>query len=292
MIYGFLYIFSTALSLVFISKFGVQIPEELMIFLTVLIAVAFFHIVNFGNLLNTYKILIAKEPKLYIINLISAFAMWLGSFLIPIYYSPSITVFTMMGILVLSSSIYAYKATGNRVLMWKIISIAILLAYFYSGYYRLYLPFKFVVMLASTAILGVSAFIYVLSSGKLNKAGVLAKQILAARFWLLLVFSLGLVIKNQSFKFITGEVLLKTLFLCIITLILPIYFSQKSIEKIGATKSATIFGLTPAATLFMDTLLQKDKFDFAHLLHMGISSLTLAAILAYFYLYETIKNRS
>lgn len=290
MIYGILYIFSTALSLVFISEFGLQIPEELMIFLTILIAVIFFHIVNFGNLRNTYNILLLKQRKLYLINLLSAFAMWLGTFLIPIYYSPSITVFTMMCILVLSSSIYSYIKTRVNQLIYKVVAIIILLTYFYSTYFVLYPTFKFMGMLLSTVTLGVSAFIYVLSSGRLNQVGVLAKQILAARFWLLLAFSLGLVIKNHSFHLITYTVLLKTAFLCAIALIIPIYFSQKSIEKIGATKSAAIFGLTPIATLLIEVLLQEIKFNSASTLSAGISSMALALILTYFYFYDKAKK--
>lgn len=249
--YTFFFIILTAYSAVLRHVVGQHIPGMLIIFLSTLFAIIFFHCLIAGKIKPTYSKLLTTK-KLYLNTLIFVLLMWVGAFLIPIYYSPVIQVFSALAI---ASTWGALLLKKNVKTIWHLLSSLVMLMVliaFYSLYFTHYSLGKFLILIVWTLLTGSAGYFYFASSYKLYQKGFSALEILATRFWLLFAFALFFVIKDKLYLQINGYTLGETLLVSFASLIIPIYCSQKSIEKIGPELHAVLIGLTPLMTFILE----------------------------------------
>ncbi len=273
MIYAALYIILTALSVVFINELGNHIPAMLMIFIATSFTIVFFSAINFKSLFRTYRTLWFHKID-YFLLCFFLFCMWFGSFAIPIYFSPTAFLFPYMSLLATWGLLAKCFHVIRRHNIIKLILLLINLSIFYGLIKRDYTNSQYVILIVSTIATGTTGFIYIKLSGKLNNLGLKASQVLAVRFWILWLFSLISCLVNKDFSAANLRVIGQCLVVSLFSLILPIYFSQKSIEKLGANLGAITMGFTPLACFAIEKLLLKTNLGYEL-----ICSIILAVIL-------------
>ncbi|MBP9742990.1 MAG: hypothetical protein KBD37_06505 [Burkholderiales bacterium] len=102
---------------------------------------------------------------------------------------------------------------------------------------------------------------YLRYSRGLNHIGINSRQILALRYWLLLILPLIVIIVKHEFNLINLEVIIKGSIIGLITLVLPLYFGQICIEKYGSEKFAMFMGLTPILTFMLQFFTIGSEFN-------------------------------
>lgn len=284
MIFTVGYILLTAISFVLISQLGQGLPKMLMVLLSTGYAIAFFHAINYKTIAGAYRkaFQIKKE---YALILISVLLMWGGSYLIPIYYSPAIQVYTFMLIISLWGSVFTYRKSRQVTDLVISISCAVLLFVFYALFYQVYSLNSFLMMLFGTLLTGTSAYVYFWQSHQLLRHEFKSTEILAIRFWLLFLIPLILVIKDQSYLMINGEILGMTLLLSCFTLIFPIYCCQKSIEKIGANLHSVLIAMTPFCTFLLERVVMDTQAN-----TIGYLSICLGVVIFIPWIKASLKN--
>ena len=152
--------------------------------------------------------------------------------------------------------------------------IGIILGLFYFWSFKDYSYIKSTVGIIVTASTGLSLYLYLRYSKQLNNNGVSSKQILAVRYWLLLLLPLLVIISKNEFNLINFPVLIKCMGIGMITLVLPLYFGQLCIEKFGSERFSLFMGLTPILTFILQFFIQPTEF-----LHIVVAFLLALAIL-------------
>lgn len=286
-----LYIIATAISASFIHNIGTNIPLELMITMSSLYAICFFHLISIKKLANTYKKLLSIK-KLYALVLSAFLLVWLLSYFISIYFTAAIVVFFIMAWPSCLGMFFQYRITGNKINRLASISILTTIIAFYICIMYMYPISKALILIASLTSAGIAAFGYIKFSHTMNEHNFNAAEILAVRYWLLLLVPLSIVIYRHELNLINSQVALITLALSVINLILPIYFAQLSIEKIGANLHSMLIGFTPFISFIMEIILTEYN---KNIILDGVFSAILALILImtyylnYYYRFKKYK---
>jgi hypothetical protein len=283
--YAFLYVICTALSVIFIHLIGTRMPDMLLIFMSTSFAILFFNLHRWRSVSTTYRRIFKLPKALIFINLLMLF-QWLGSFLLPIYFSPAAFIISLFSTLSLLSSLMLYRSHKKTSHLVKLILLSLSLIGFYTMYYFVYPLASYLVFLFSSLSRGAIGYSYLRASAKLNQQNFSAMEILSFRFWLLWLASLAYVIYDHQFAQFSIIMIPPTLLIAAVTLIIPIYFSQKSIEKIGPDKSGLIFGFTPLAITLLENRVIKTPFD-----NNLIFSSSLLLIIGGFFTYEFLKKK-
>lgn len=285
MIYTFLYMLFTAFSSALRGVVGSKIPVMLTIFLATLAAIIFFHLVNAKNIINTYR-KITSLKKIYFITSLSVLVMWTGSFITPVYYSPTLQVFTIMAIASFYGSFFLLLKSNNIINFVRFSFVAGILAVFYILYFLNHSLTHSLGMFIITAMTGTFGYVYLVYSSKLSQTGFSASEILAVRFWLLLLVSLFFVLKDHQYVYINLKTISDTLLVGVTSLIVPIYCAQKSIEKIGPELHGILIGLSPFATFMFEKLAMKNEYN-----TYGYLSIALFSAIALPYFAKMIKQK-
>ncbi len=286
MIYTLAYILLTAVSFVLIHQLGVGLPKMLMVLLSTAYAIFFFHVINYKTIAGAYRKAF-RIKKDYAVILISVLFMWGGSYLIPIYYSPAIQVFTFMLSICVWGAFFTYRHTHRTTDLIIFILCSFILCVFYIIYYQVYPLKSFLIMLFGTLLTGTAAYVYFWQSQKLLEFQFTSTEILAIRFWLLLLVPLMLVIEDQSYLLINWRILGETLLLSCFTLIFPIYCCQKSIEKIGANLHSVLIAITPFVTFLLEKSVMKTTTN-----AIGYLSIILAVVIFIPWIRASLTNSS
>ncbi|GIB73310.1 hypothetical protein VCSRO19_0915 [Vibrio cholerae] len=242
--FTFAYIVLNAVSAVVIHHVGNMIKLNVMIALSSFYALIFFHLLNIGNIVSMYKKAF-KNIKLCCL-LVSIFAiMWWVCFLIPVYYTPAILMFYATAWPSLFGLFFTYmkkKESHSRITFLTILTL-IIGFYFVLDYEQEWSSMGLLVLL--TTIAGITMYMYSKLSQSMNEVGFSPSEILAIRFVFLTIFSLIYILNNGELFNITANDLSYSLFVSMMSLIIPIYFSQISISKVGANNHSIVMGFTP-----------------------------------------------
>jgi drug/metabolite transporter (DMT)-like permease len=244
----------TAITIVFIHNISVDIPIELMLTLTTGYAIIFFHILRYKTCAQSYKKL-ALQKSSYIGVLISLGLLWIGSFVISAYFSPSVYILFATAWSGFLGSYYLGVLEHKRLYVYKAVALALLIVFSYTMlfFYDSFSSTRFIIMIALTTITGISMFLYFKFSHYLNDLGLDAVDILMVRFWGIFIFALGYTIYTKAWSTISLKITLYTLLLAIISIV-PVYFSQKSVEAIGSNKTSMLITSTPFITFVLEML--------------------------------------
>ncbi len=263
MFYLILYLLFNALAPIIIHFWGSNLNHDLLILISALTAVIAFHLLNFGKNKATYfQVAKNKEISLGAGKVILTTAiMWAGGFIIPIYYTPFIFVFTYLGWPSLCGALVMATKSTNRTYLAQAILIIIIFGFFYIDMFREYTLLKATLGLITTFITGFSLYWYLRSSKILNSRGMSSKEVLAIRYWLLLLFPLVLVIARHEYIMLDSLVVFKSIFIGLITLVIPLYFGQLCIEEFGSETFSLLMGFTPIITFVLQFMVLKTEFS-------------------------------
>lgn len=127
-------------------------------------------------------------------------------------------------------------------------------------------------ILGATA--GIAFFIYIILSDALSKRGQLSTmQLLATRFWVLFLGSLFFLPSKPVWTVIQHNAL-PLLWVSFGSLIIPIYFNQQAIKKLGPARSSILISFVPPITYLFDAL-YNHQLILSNLMVCGIITLAL-----------------
>jgi len=272
MVFMLSYVLNTALSFIFVKIVGNLVPDFLMVFISVTFAIVFFNAINYKSMLGIYSNFFKKNFKLFFFLNLYAFVVWVLSFFIPIFYSPSVFLMTMFAVLAILGNISVYlNNKANKFLIYVNILIIANLIYLFVLYAHELTSFLHFILFAIGGIAaGIFGHFYIKTSHQIGTDIKLkSTQVLAVRFWMLWICSLILVLFYREIGFADVTYLPKILFISVITLLLPIYFLQRAIEKIGANKTGIYTGLVPITIVIMEIIVfhQLPEFIFPAIFH-------------------------
>lgn len=239
-----LYVFLVTFSSILRHIMGTSMPGVLMAFLATSIAIIIFSVLGWSDLKATYKFMFL-HIKFYLSISMLILIIWLGCFLNPIYFSPSIHLFTFLIIPSILGSLSIYIKRRNICNLMKCIIFFAIVIWFYYLLYTRYTPIKYLLMVVATVLTGISAFIYYMLAEKLNNQNIKPIQILATRFWGLWLCTLLIALYDNEFTKIKLFYISDSLFIGIVSLVMPTYFLHKAIGKLGASQSALLVGAAP-----------------------------------------------
>ena len=242
---------------------GRGINHDILILISAITAVFAFHGINAGKNKQAY-LQVIKSTKIRSgiakVILTTTF-MWVGGFIIPIMYTPFIFVFTYLGLPGLIGAIVLAINTQKPLYILQACLIGLLFSVFYMQMFNTYPLLKAIIGVVVTMSTGVSLYLYLRYSHKLNHLGISSKQILALRYWLLLLLPLMIVLSRHELGLITLSVGIKCVAIGMGSLVLPLYFGQLCIEKFGSEKYSLLMGFTPLLTFLFQYILIKAELN-------------------------------
>ena len=289
MIYLILFLAFNAIAPIIIYFWGQNINHDILIFISAITAVISFHLLNLGQNKNTYRRVLSDSSiwgGLAKVIVTTTF-MWIAGFIIPIVFTPFIFVFSYLGWPSFFGAIVMAKTTKNPLYIIQALMIATTFVLFYFLTFSGYPLAKTIIGILITMLTGLSLYFYLRASKGLNFKGINSRQILALRYWLLLLMPLALISYRHEFNLITLDILGKGVVIGLITLVLPLYFGQLCIEKFGSEKFSLAMGFTPILTFLLQFFMLK-----ADLLEVFIAlALALAIALPMIFTYLTASRR-
>ena len=263
MLYLFLNLGFTAVAPIIIYFWGKDINHDIMIFISALTAVSSFHLLNFGQNKATYQQLIHnhKLKSGFAKVILTTTFMWIAGFLIPGQYTPFIFVFSYLGWPGFFGAIVMAKNSRKPESIIQAGMILLTFIAFYLVTFHGYTVSKTAIGIVITTLTGLSLYLYLRASKELNTKGINSRQILAIRYWLLLLLPLIVIIYKHEFGLITSVIMLKGIIIGLVTLVLPLYFGQLCIERFGSEKFSLAMGVTPILTFILQFFTLKTEFS-------------------------------
>lgn len=290
MIYLILFLAFNAVAPIIIYFWGQNINHDILIFISAVTAVVSFHLLNLGQNKNTYRRVLSDSSiwlGLMKVVLTTTF-MWVAGFIIPIVFTPFIFVFSYLGWPSFFGAIVMAKTTKNPLYFFQVLMVAATFVLFYVITFSSYSLVKTITGVLITMLTGLSLYFYLRASKGLNLKGVNSRQVLAVRYWLLLLMPLVLISHRHEFNLITLDILGKGVVIGMITLVLPLYFGQLCIEKFGSEQFSLAMGFTPILTFLMQFFVVKADFLDVSIAFM----LALAIALPMIFTHLTTSRRS
>lgn len=283
-LYTALFVLMTAGSVVLIRIVGLQIPAMLMVFLTTSYSILIFHALTYRDIGSVYRKILSSSKMVYFQLNIALLVGWAGTFLIPIYFTPSALLVSSMSISSLGGSLSSYLKTRRRSDLVECCLLAANLVLFYILYANQYHGWKYVSFVASTAVVGVALYASLRLFGYFHDNGFTALQISAIRFWALWVISLSMVISQGEFAVLTPKAMLYTAALGLVSMVLPLYFLQRSIGSLGSDKTGILVGFTPIVAIILERLVHDETTIFD-----AVPAILLPVIILTFLVYGRVK---
>lgn len=252
-IYTFAYVILTSLSLTFIHQAGHFIPPSLTLFISTIIAILFFHLINFKEIKSIYQKTWSAKG-LWISMMISVAVIWLATIYGPTLISPSLFILLGFSLSCLLGIFFNYLKEKKWYLLVSGLGILIFSSWITIDYLNHFISNHVFVGMGLGLLSGLFFFIYSKQSHQLsNTSQLTTTQILAVRFWLTLLLC-ALLLPTSPLHYLDIHSWMYILLICIVSLILPIFLLLKGILKIGAEKSSIICGLIPAITYVVQCL--------------------------------------
>lgn len=250
MIYSFLYVLIFSIALVLIQKLDITIPPLFSLLITTTIATIYFNLINRKNLKKIYADCLQNKKDWFLVMAI-VLIMWSTTMIGPGKIGASLfnfIYFAWLGTLgFLSLSFQSWKQYNKQFYFASCLSALIII----NILLELNNSFSLSVLtgIALALIGGTSSFIYFRKSQSLAKnASLSATQVLAVRFYLSIVMILIFLPKHLIGEYLTPVNSLNLILLAFFSLIIPLYFSQKALEKITSEQHAIINSLCPLVT--------------------------------------------
>lgn len=260
MIFSFLYVFVFSIALVLIQKLDVDIPPLFSLLITASLATIYFNLINLNDLKKIYLECISNIKEWIWVMLI-VLVMWATTMIGPAKIGASqfnFIYFAWLGILGFISLSYQNWSLNKNKFYFAICLLTLILGAIYIEL-QLSLSLGTIYGLLLALLGGTASFVYFKKSQILaNKAELTATQVLAVRFYLAIIILTIFLPKHASFQYLTLSNLISLSLLACFSLIIPLYFSQKALEKISSEQHAIINSLCPIVTGILQELMFRD----------------------------------
>ena len=239
-IYTLSYCLVYSLASVLISSLD-NLPIQLSLVITTIIAIIYFNGVNINQLTITYKKFSAHKQLWLLVNIL-VFVMWLFAYL-GIQYSNA-NFFNLIFFMVLG---LIAACNNKQIIKSLVIIVPLLIAALTHMQYGL--GFIFAV------IGGVAGYYYNVTSKKLiDKTQASATQLLAVRFFVILIVLIPF-LPTHSIQLLSLHHLALLFIVAICSFIIPLYLSQKGLIKLGVKHHSALLTFTPFMTFVLQGII-------------------------------------
>ncbi|MDD3267168.1 MAG: hypothetical protein PHC75_08330 [Burkholderiales bacterium] len=239
-----IYIILTAISFVFLGKITDHVNPVVTLSIMSSCGIIVFNLLNYKHTKRTYLV-IFQSPLLMFIMCVSLAIDWWGMVL-GIYLADPVVV---MSSLFIAVAILGFVFSAKTINLYaKIISILLLFIadICLAILYKLSIGKSSILGVICGSITGIAYYIYIYSSEQLSlKCGMTSLQLLATRFWLLFLSAMAVVYAKYDYSGLLINDFVKIILVSFGSLIIPIYFAQQSIIKIGGNLTAIFSCLVP-----------------------------------------------
>lgn len=289
--FSLIFCVAVALSSILIHSTNQLINPYLSVFLTFVICALWFNLVNINSLPTFYRKLTNDKRNFFIVNLVTAIN-WVTTFEALKYIDAVLYIALFMGLMpiatyLINSCLSRKKIKTTPILVSVgIISILSLIIYMDKKSLINMDMFNFYKGVVFTIISSIASSLYMVYSKKLeSNLNLTTSQIVAVRFYLLIIYSGVICLGGNYFPDTNKIQYTNFLVLALISSIIPMYCVQKSITHIGVIKTSFIIPFTPVLTYLVLFFL---KYEQSFLLFPLLILLT--ALLIYNSLYFIKKN--
>jgi hypothetical protein len=280
------YILTLAAGSVGLHYTGPKLPGMFIVFLSTTYALVFFNVISIRTLRSFYG-RAWQHKSLFLALNVTVLIMWLGAFLIPIYFQSSIYLTSFMSITATLGTLSICQKTRDLANILKSIILVINLFLFYIASSRYFHNLNLVALIVCTLVTGIAGYCYIRVSAECNRKGFGASEVLAIRFWLLWLIALGFVLRDNQFVYVSPSAIYKTISIATATIIVPIYLSQKAIQKLGADQSSILIGFTPFVAFLLERTVFPEETGYT-----GVFAAALATTLSVFYFTDLLRARA
>lgn len=267
-----LYVLLTAISFNFLNYFSRSSSPYIILFSGCIIAVCFFHCVNYNHIKKIYLSCI-KDKYSWLKIMLLILVNWVTAFLATCHGSAFTYIFFSFAISALFGLGYSYWSSKRQSSMIYIIIVVIIVGF--SGICTMIGQYASGLAVCFAILSGISGYYYSVESAYFSKNNNLsASQILAARFWLLLIFS-GTMLYFDSHNSLNVKTISYGCIIGFSTFIIPIYLFQHGVLKLGANRNSVIRGFTPFIAILMQYIIYSQatiiEFIMSFLLGMALA---------------------
>lgn len=239
-----IYVLLTAISFVFLGKITDHVNPVVTLSIMSACGIVVFNLFNYKKIIPTY-LATMRYPWLTFIMCTSLAIDW-WCMILGIYLSDPVVV---MSSLFIAVAVLGFIFAGNKIHFYiRLSSIFLLLIADMCLIFLYQLPNNKSAFLGVIcgSITGVAYYIYIYSSEQLSlKCNMTSLQLLATRFWALFLSAVVVVFIKYSYQSLLLIDIVKIILISFGTLIIPIYFAQQSIVKIGGNLTAIFSCLVP-----------------------------------------------
>ncbi len=247
-----MYVLLASIAFVFLDNLCQEVSPVVALFVMSGIALLCFNLLSAKSLKKTYQNL--YEHRLLFFMMSFALSIdWLCMLYATYLSDPFITMTALFSTSAFLGFLSLYKKTGLRIHLVSMLLLIISLVVLYFNYKIQtsgYLGYG--ILLGSLA--GIAFFIYMITSEMLCRRGNMSViQVLATRFWVLFLGSACFINLHQLHGVLQQHGL-ALMAISIGSLVLPIYFNQQAIQKLGTALASILISLVPSTTYLIYTL--------------------------------------
>ncbi|MCH9626615.1 MAG: hypothetical protein S4CHLAM2_02410 [Chlamydiales bacterium] len=237
------YCFFTAYASVLIDGID-RLPVQLSLFVTSLIALLYFHIVNAKNIALIYKKLF-KEPLLFFKVNLTAFLVWLSAYIGIQQSDASFFIFVFFMVMGVSAAWRGRHKLYILLMLICILAAIVIEPQFYIGF----------ILAVFCGICGY--FYHAYAHQVTEKTRIAASQLLAVRFYVLLITLLFFLPRN-SLALISVNDWGTLLIISLSSFIIPLYLAQKGLMRLGVRRHTAILSSVPFITFLIEGVLLRE----------------------------------
>lgn len=279
--YSFLYVLIASFSYIFMEYTVTTWSPVLSLIFSIFLATLYFHITNIHHIKATYTQAIKDKWNWLWVNL-TVMVMWGAAFHSVFYIGPFGYLFLFYSTAAVFGFFFQVK-NEKTIRFPRIISmiIIIFLIVIYIGFIEKHTNHYYLLGNFLAILSGTMSYAYSKTSFSFSKnTSLSATQILAIRFYALLIFSILLCWIEPFSVNLSLHILWHMALLAALSFILPLYFFQKAVLKVGPEAQSIFIAFSPAVTYLLKILIdhQFDLYPFLVSIILGIMLIIPAII--------------
>lgn len=241
-----LYVILASIAFVFLDDLCNDVEPLTALFVMSGVAIFCFNILSLKHLKTVYDA-IFQNPLLFLIMSTALGLDWLCMIYATYLSDPFITMTSLFTSSSFLGFFNLYRKTGSTSYCWSMIILVIsILILFFK--YEIQKPGTIFYGVLLGILAGLAFYIYMLTSERLsNRAKLTSIQVLATRFWVLFIGSSLFIHLNDLNAALKNNALLLVA-VSIGSLVVPIFFNQQAIRKLGTATASVLMSLVPITT--------------------------------------------
>ena len=250
-----LYVIIASITFVLLTKMSSSIDPVISLFFLSGVAVVCFNLLGVRRVVSTYKT--AATNWILCLQISIAIGLdWVFMLFASIKSDPFVAMGSIFVTLAILGFLNLFKVSRNRANIFSVFLLVIsliLMACFYNfGNYEYTL-----IGIGFGFLAGLSFYFYIIYSTKLtNKTQMSPIQVLSLRFWVLFIGS-SFFLPKSAFVIIKDKYIELTL-ISILSVVIPIFFNQKALQKLGSGIASVFFCFVPPVTYLFYAIINKN----------------------------------